>query len=128
MRQAGGIGIHIVTDSQELPVSRTSGWKSVTTDGFGGEAAAAAGSVAVAVAIGQALVQWLKLPNLSMIFISAVLFSAVGFGLRSAIMAALLSFFAYNFFFIEPIYTFTIADPPELFALLIFLAVAIFTG
>ena len=38
------------------------------------------------------------------------------------------SFAAYNFFFIEPIYTFTVAQPQELFALLIFLAVAVLTG
>ena len=46
----------------------------------------------------------------------------------SAILAAFLSFFAYNFFFIEPIYTLTIAEPHELFALLIFLLVAVLTG
>ena len=34
----------------------------------------------------------------------------------------------YNFFFIEPLYTFTVAPPQELFALLIFLAVAVLTG
>ena len=39
-----------------------------------------------------------------------------------------MSFFAYNFFFIQPIYTLTIAEPHELFALLIFLLVAVLTG
>ena len=53
---------------------------------------------------------------------------AVTYGAGSAILAAVLSFFAYNFFFIEPIYTFTIAEPHELFALLIFLLVAVLTG
>ena len=39
------------------------------------------------------------------------------FGTRAAIIASFASFAAYNFFFIEPIYTFTIAQPQELFAL-----------
>ena len=47
---------------------------------------------------------------------------------RAAVFASLASFAAYNFFFIQPIYTFTVAQPQELFALLIFLAVAVLTG
>ena len=63
-----------------------------------------------------------------MIFLTAVLFSGVRFGTRAAVIASLASFAAYNFFFIQPIYTFTVAQPQELFALLIFLAVAVLTG
>ena len=68
------------------------------------------------------------LPNLSMVFLFAVLVCAIRFGLWSAIGASLLSFLAYNFFFIDPRYTFTVAEPHELFSLLIFLAVAVATG
>jgi len=42
-----------------------------------------------------------------MVFLMAVLFTAVSFGVWPAIYASVLSFAAYNFFFIEPIYTFT---------------------
>ena len=85
-------------------------------------------SVACAVGVGEALTAVLRLPNLSMIFLTAVLFCSVRFGTRAAVIASLASFVAYNFFFIEPIYTFTVAQPQELFALLIFLAVAVLTG
>ncbi len=95
---------------------------------MGVELAGALLSVACAVGIGEALVALLELPNLSMIFLTAVLFSAVRFGTRAAVIASLASFAAYNFFFIEPVYTFTVAQPQELFALLIFLAVAVFAG
>ncbi len=63
-----------------------------------------------------------------MIFLAAVLFCGVRLGTRAAVLASLASFAAYNFFFIEPVYTFTIAQPQELFALLIFLGVAVLTG
>ena len=52
----------------------------------------------------------------------------LAYGLWSAVAASLLSFLAYNFFFIPPIYTFTVASPQELLSLLVFLAVAVFTG
>ena len=68
------------------------------------------------------------LPNISMVFLMAVLFSAVSFGTWPAIYASLLSFLAYNFFFIEPLYTFQIAEAHELLALLVFLIVAIVTS
>ncbi|MBX9682464.1 MAG: sensor histidine kinase KdpD [Hyphomicrobium sp.] len=94
----------------------------------------AAGSVAAVLAVGAAvgtglaLERLTPLPNMSMIFLLAVLICAFRFGVSAAVSASVLSFFAYNFFFIEPRHTFTIARPHELFALLIFLAVAIVTG
>jgi len=90
--------------------------------------AAAVGSVGVAVLAGEALNAWRHLPSLSMVFLIAVLLCAVRFGLASAIAASFLSFLAYNFFFIEPIYTFTVAEPQELLSLLAFLVVAVLTG
>jgi two-component system sensor histidine kinase KdpD len=52
----------------------------------------------------------------------------VRFGIVPAIYASVLSFFAYNFFFIEPKHTFTVAQPHELLALSVFLFVAIMTS
>ncbi len=63
-----------------------------------------------------------------MIFLAAVLLCANRFGTGSALIAAILSFLAYNFFFIEPIHTFTVASPHELLALTVFLLVAVITG
>jgi len=90
--------------------------------------AAAAASVAGAVAVGEALSAFLRLPNLSMIFLAAVLISAIQFGVRAAIAAAILSFFADDFFFIQPLYKFTIAEPQEFFSLVVFVAVAALVG
>jgi two-component system sensor histidine kinase KdpD len=63
-----------------------------------------------------------------MIFLAAVMVCALRRGVRAAVLAAVLSFFAYNFFFIEPLYTLTVAEPHELLALVIFLVVAVSTG
>jgi two-component system sensor histidine kinase KdpD len=63
-----------------------------------------------------------------MVFLLAVLLTGVNFGIWPAIYASVLSFLVYNFFFIEPIYTFTVAEPYELLALVIFLVVAVITS
>ena len=63
-----------------------------------------------------------------MLFLVAVLLIAVNFGIWPAIYASVLSFLVYNFFFIPPLYTFTIAEPYELLALVIFLIVAVITS
>jgi two-component system sensor histidine kinase KdpD len=89
---------------------------------------AAALSVSLAVGLGELLNLWLRLPNLSMIFLLAVLACSTTYGLWSAVTASFLSFLAYNFFFIEPIYTFTVAEPQELLSLLAFLLVSVLTG
>ena len=71
------------------------------------------------------LTELTPIPNLSMVFLLAVLVTAMSFGIWPAIFASVLSFLAYNFFFIPPLYTFTIAEPYELLALVIFLVVAV---
>ena len=85
-------------------------------------------AVATALVAGSLISALAPLPNISMVFLMAVLFSAVSFGMWPAIYASILSFFSYNFFFIEPLYTFQIAEPYELFALIVFLIVAIVTS
>ena len=82
-------------------------------------------AVAAALIIGEGLTVLTPIPNLSLVFLLAVLFTAMNFGIWPAIFASILSFLVYNFFFIPPIYTFTIAEPYELLALLIFLVVAV---
>ncbi|MDK9695774.1 MAG: sensor histidine kinase KdpD [Siculibacillus sp.] len=90
--------------------------------------AAAAVAVAISVAIGIGLRNVVDLPNISMVFLAAVVLCALRFGRTSAFAAAILSFLAYNFFFIEPVHTFTVAKPHEFFALVVFLFVAAAVG
>ena len=85
-------------------------------------------AVATALVASELISALATLPNISMVFLMAVLFSAVTFGIWPAIYASILSFLAYNFFFIKPLYTFQIAEPHELLALLVFLIVAIVTS
>jgi two-component system sensor histidine kinase KdpD len=85
-------------------------------------------SVAAISAVGIGLYELVALQNISMLYLAAVVVSAILGGRLSAILAAGLSFLAYNFFFIQPTWTFSVARPYEVFALFIFVGVALVTG
>ena len=128
VRRAQFIGVYVVTGGESRETPRR--WRpgaSLTQDLSVG-LLAAVGAVAAAVGVGELLDLWLRLPNLSMIFLIAVLFCAVRFGVRSAALAGVLSFLAYDFFFVEPRYEFSLDQPQEFFALAIFLIAAVVVG
>ena len=58
-------------------------------------------------------------------FLTAVVGVAARFGLWPSLFASLVSALCYNFFFLPPIYTFTIADPHNIAAFALFTLVAI---
>ena len=79
------------------------------------------------------LVLWLlhntlTLANFSLVYLLAVLVIAIRQGIRPSLFAALLSFICFNFFLIQPLYTFLVYDPRELLDLIIFFVVAALTG
>jgi two-component system sensor histidine kinase KdpD len=123
--KAAGVSVTVVAGLQ----SSAAPWFALPKPhvGLAGVAAAVA-TVAAGIGVGMALNRLTPLPNLSMVFLFAVLVTALCYGMWPAIVAAGLSFLAYNFFFIEPVYTFTVAQPSELFSLFAFLVVAIVTG
>ena len=82
----------------------------------------------VATIAGLGLSLWLPQHSVLLIYFLSVVVAAIGFGVSTGMMAAFLAFLAYNFFFIEPVYTFTIAERRDLFVLLVFLVVALITG
>ena len=84
-----------------------------------------AGFVAAASGIGLVLQEFLAVSNIALVFLTAVLASAITCGLWPALFACLISVLAYNFFFLPPLYTFTIADPENHVALFFFTVVAV---
>jgi two-component system sensor histidine kinase KdpD len=87
-------------------------------------------TLAVVVATGIAFVadRFLPLPNLSLIFLMAVLLVAIRFGLWPSVYTSLLSFVAYNFFFTEPHHTFIVTRREDVLTIIFFLVVAVFVG
>jgi two-component system sensor histidine kinase KdpD len=85
------------------------------------------GSAIVVAAIVFVYAHWLRVnpATVGFTFLLSILFISAGWGLRYAIFASLLATTAYNYFFLPPVYTFTIADPQNWVALMAFLVTAV---
>lgn len=81
--------------------------------------------VAVAVGIAFLLWPWIGLENISLIFLTAIVVVAAGFGLWPSLLATVLSSLCYNFFFTAPYYTLAIDEPANVVAVVVFTIVAI---
>jgi two-component system sensor histidine kinase KdpD len=90
--------------------------------------AAALGAVAlVSLFIGFVLGR-VNLANVSMLYLMAVLVTAVAFGRGPAVFASVGAFLTFDWFFVEPLHQWTVANPEEWVSLLLFLMTAIITG
>ena len=126
MSEAKGLSITVVASDKKV---KPKNWLKLPKLNLAlSGAAAAIVAVALAVALGAAAEHITTLPNISMVFLFAVLICAIGFGVVPAVFASGLSFLAYNFFFLDPRYSLTVAQPHELLSLLMFLVVAVATG
>jgi two-component system sensor histidine kinase KdpD len=76
--------------------------------------------VGAALAVGELLKQFLAVSNIALVFLTAIIISAVAHGLWPALLTCLVSVLAYNFFFLPPLYTFTITDPENVINLIFF--------
>ncbi|WKV91558.1 DUF4118 domain-containing protein [Halomonas sp. HAL1] len=85
-------------------------------------------STGAALLIAWGLYAWLALANLSLIFLTAVLTSAVVAGSYAALLSALLGFLTFNFCFTVPHFSFAVEEQEQLLTLLFFLLVALVVG
>ncbi len=84
--------------------------------------------VAVASGIAALVQPLIGTGALDLIYLLPVIIAASQLGLRPGIAAGLIAALAYNFLFLPPIYTFTVADPQSVLTLLVLLGVAVFTS
>jgi len=97
---------------------------SATTRGYLAAVAAAVGATAIAMAAEGVL----AVHGLSLIYMTGVVAVAASFGLGPALVTSTLSFLAYNFFFTDPRYTFSVVREADIVTLALFLAASILTG
>ena len=124
VRRSQGISIHVLTT--QAPKSKLSRF-SVSLPK---PPAALVGVLSVAIVVGltYAIPDMRSQPNASMLFLAAVLVSAVRDGYLAGLFTAVLAFASYNFFFTEPYFTFRVNHWQDVLTLLIFLVVAATTG
>jgi two-component system sensor histidine kinase KdpD len=123
IRKAGGPSVHVLGRSREA--AEQHGQRSLPPEQMArtGNARAYLGSlafVAVALGVGLVLHQALGVGSIALTFLTAV-----PYGLWPALFACFVSVLAYNFFFLRPLYSFTIADPENVVALFFFTITAV---
>ena len=88
---------------------------------------AAAAAVAITTAFIDLIAGRAQIANISMLYLVAVLIVAVAFGRVAAIVASILAFVTFDWFFVPPTHQLVVADAQELFSLALFLITAVVT-
>jgi two-component system sensor histidine kinase KdpD len=130
VRQTPGVAVHVLPNeemteraaAQAKPPRRRGAW------GKPLDYVISALAVAVCTAFAVAVHSFVGLANVALLYLIPVLASASRYGLRTALFTGLVSALAYNFFFMEPRYTFTIADPENVLTVVVFIVVAVVTS
>src|ERR1700693_3144563 len=81
--------------------------------------------VTIGLAVAALIQPLFGIENVDLVFLTAVVGVAVRYGLWPSLLASVAASLCYNFFFLPPIYTFTITDPTNVAAFVLFTVVAV---
>jgi two-component system sensor histidine kinase KdpD len=125
LRTADGISLHLLTAGGESVPAKTVRTRAADSPSDLQRYAASAALVALATLLGVGLQDVVQPSSVPLIFLAAVLASAVWHGLWPSLAAALMASLCYNFFFLPPLYRFTVAEPANVTALFFFTLTAL---
>jgi two-component system sensor histidine kinase KdpD len=121
LKHAPDLNLHVIPAGAPQPDSEITPSPVFAPRAFAGSLAMSA----AALGVGLLLRQTLAVSNVALVLMVAVLASAVTFGLWPSLLACAVLALSYNFLFLPPLYTFTIAEPENIVTLLVFLLVAV---
>lgn len=75
-----------------------------------------------------AIRDWVPIASVPLLLLVGVLVASLTAGLGASVLAALVAVVGYNLFFLDPLYTLTIANPENVATLFVFLGVAVLTA
>src|SRR5262249_38145482 len=85
----------------------------------------AVAAVAAALGFSELIMPYFGVENVDLVFLTAVVGVAARYGLLPSLFASVVASLCYNFFFLPPIYTFTITDPTNIAAFIFFIIMAV---
>ena len=128
VRRSGNISVHVIAGdalaADPIPgktVRAAEGTTPFDPRPYG----VALSAVAASLGVGLLIEPWLGIENIDLVFLTAVVGIAVHYGLWPSLLATVAASLCYNFFFLPPVYTFTITDPTNLAAFVLFTLVAV---
>jgi len=128
VRRSGNISVHVIAGDELArdPIPRKTVRAAEEPPFFNSRPyGVALLSVAAAVGVGELVQPLLGIENVDLVFLTAVVGVAVRYGLWPSLLVTVASSLCYNFFFLPPLYTFTITDPTNLAAFVFFTVVAV---
>ncbi|QOZ51136.1 sensor histidine kinase KdpD [Bradyrhizobium sp. CCBAU 53338] len=128
VRRAGNISVHVIP-GDELPdeaAPKTAVQTAARAEPFNPlPYLKSLGVVLVGLGAAELLQPRFGIENVDLVLMTAVVAVAVRYGLWPSLLASLAASLAYNFFFLPPVYTFTITDPTNVAAFFFFMLIAI---
>src|SRR6202795_924985 len=128
VRRAGNISVNVIA-GEELaaePVPRKTVRMAERTEPFDPKPSLMALLiVAIGLGVGELIQPWFGIENVDLVFLTAVVIVAVRYGLWPSLLASVAASLCYNFFFLPPVYTFTITDPTNIAAFFFFMLIAV---
>ncbi|MBR0776457.1 sensor histidine kinase KdpD [Bradyrhizobium diazoefficiens] len=128
VRRAGNISVHVIPGDElaDLATSKAAVQTAARPEQFDARPyLKALGVTAVGLAAATLIKPHFGIENVDLVFLTAVVTVAVRYGLWPSLLASLASSLAYNFFFLPPVYTFTITDPTNVAAFFFFMLIAL---
>jgi two-component system sensor histidine kinase KdpD len=128
VRRSGNISVHVIAGDELArdPIPRKTVRAAEDAPPFNSRPyGVALLAVAAAVGVGELVQPLLGIENVDLVFLTAVVGVAVRYGLWPSLLVTVASSLCYNFFFLPPLYTFTITDPTNLAAFVFFTVVAV---
>lgn len=127
VRRAGNISVHVIP-GDELPdevVPKTGVQTAARSEPFDPlPYLKALGIVLMGLGAAELIQPRFGIENVDLVLLTAVVTVAVRYGLWPSLLATVAASLCYNFFFMPPVYTFTIADPTNVAAFILFMVVA----
>ena len=125
VRRTGNISVHVIA-GEEQPIGKSAVQTATRTDPFNPRPyLMALLTVAVGLGVAMLILPWFGIENVDLVLLTAVVVVAGRYGLWPSLLATIAASLCYNFFFLPPIYTFTITDPTNVAAFVLFTVVAI---
>ncbi len=126
VRRAGNISVHVIAGDEPGDTPARNPASTSSAEPFDPlPYAVALGAVGVALGVGALIGPHLGIENVDLAFMMAIVAVAVRYGLLPSLLASVAASLCYNFFFLPPLYTLTIADPANMIALAFFAVVAV---
>lgn len=125
LRTSDGLAVHVIP--MPVPPRPTAAELLGPWGSLGGYAAGAA-LVALTTALGKLVERLIGAGGIDLLFLLPVIIASSRFGLWPGVAAGLAAGLCYNFFFLPPLYTFTIADPQSLLTVFVLIGIAWFSA